>query len=63
VSTATLTGLTLGQLAALRSIPFERARLLVEPFIAAGIIEDQDGVLVVVDPFVASAFADWEVDP
>ena len=39
----------------------ERARLLVEPFLIAGlVVELEDGRLVVADPLVVEAFEDWE---
>jgi hypothetical protein len=52
-----IVGLTLPQFAQRRGISVERARLLVEPFIAAGIVEEQDGVLVVLDAEIRAGFA------
>jgi hypothetical protein len=53
-------GLTLTELAVARGIGRERAWLLIEPFLAAGVVvEGVDGRLVVVDPDVAEAFEDW----
>jgi hypothetical protein len=56
-------GMPLADLAELRCIPCERAWTLVEPFIRAGLVEVRDGVLVVADRLVASAFSDWEGGP
>jgi hypothetical protein len=57
-----LVGLSLTELALLQGVARERARLLIEPFLSAGILEERDGVLVVVDPLVVSAFVDWTDD-
>ena len=55
-------GMTLGELAVLRRIPRERAWLLVEPFLIAGVVvELEDGQLVVIDPLVVEAFEDREI--
>ena len=59
--TIVATGLTLTELAVALGVARERARLLVEPFLKAGIVEDIDGLLVVTDPLVVEAFEDWEV--
>ena len=58
---ASVVGLSLAELAVGLGVARERARLLVEPFLAAGIVEERDGVLVVADPLVVEAFEDWEV--
>ena len=59
---ATTAGLSLTELAVGLGVARERARLLVEPFIAAGVVvELEDGRLVVADPLVVEAFEDWEV--
>ena len=51
-------GLTLGELAVLRGIPRERAWLLVEPFVLAGLVVERDGILIVVDAEISAAFED-----
>lgn len=57
-------GLSLTELALSLGVARERARLLVEPFLAAGVVvELEDGRLVVTDPLVVEAFEDWEVGP
>jgi hypothetical protein len=52
---------TIEQLAGRRRISLERAAELVAPLIAAGILEERDGLLIVVDPDVSAAFVDWKV--
>jgi hypothetical protein len=57
-------GLTLTQLAERRRrMSPELARLLIEPFVDAGIVEERDGLLVVADPLVLEAFAQMEELP
>jgi hypothetical protein len=58
---APVVGLTLTELALAHGVARERARLLIEPFIAAGIVEERNGLLIVVDPNVSAAFVDWKV--
>lgn len=58
---APVVGLTLTELAVGLGVARERARLLVEPFIVAGVVvELESGRLVVFDSEVSAAFADWE---
>ena len=57
-------GLSLAELALSLDVARERARLLVEPFLTAGVVvEVENGRLVVADPDVSAAFDDWEVGP
>ena len=61
---ATPPGLSLAELAVGIGVARERARLLVEPFLAVGVVvELEDGRLVVADPLVVEAFEDWEGGP
>lgn len=57
---APVVGITLTQLALARGIAREHAVALVEPFLVAGIVEERDGLLVVVDAEISAAFEDWE---
>jgi DNA-binding IclR family transcriptional regulator len=55
---APIVGLTLAELAARLGRSPQTAAALVEPFLAAGLVqEDGDGVLVVVDAEIRAAFA------
>lgn len=59
----TSVGLSLAELAVSLGVARERAWLLVEPFIVAGIVEERDGRLVVMDPLVLEVFAQMEELP
>jgi hypothetical protein len=59
-TTVTLTGLSLEQFATQRRISVDRAAALIAPWLEAGILEERDGVLVVVDRLVVEAFAQME---
>lgn len=57
---AALVGLSLTELAVDLGVARERARLLVEAFVAAGVVVEQEGGrLVVVDAEISVAFEDW----
>jgi hypothetical protein len=63
LTTTTVAGLTLEELAQRRLVTVREAHELVRPFLEVGIVEERDGGLRVVDREIVFAFSTEETPP